>query len=63
MCFRTLQDELSKYQENYKSISGGVTERTRELSKLSDQLEMVKQQMEERGNSMTDGSKRYIALV
>lgn len=54
---RSLQEELSKFQDNYKSISGGVTDRTRELSKLSDQLDSVKQQMEERGNSMTDGSK------
>lgn len=54
--YRILQDELSKLQDNYKSISGGVTERTRELAKLSDQLESVKHQMEERGTSMTDGS-------
>lgn len=54
--YRTLQNELSKLQDNYKSISGGVTERTRELAKLSDQLETVKQQMEERGSSMTDGT-------
>lgn len=54
--YRVLQDELSKLQDNYKNISGGVTERTRELAKLSDQLESVKQQMEERGSSMTDGS-------
>lgn len=55
--YRMLQDELSKLQDNYKNISGGVTERTRELAKLSDQLETVKQQMEERGSSMTDGSE------
>ncbi|GLV33098.1 Intraflagellar transport 57 [Carabus blaptoides fortunei] len=54
--YRVLQDELSKLQDNYKNISGGVTERTRELAKLSDQLESVKQQMEERGSSMTDGT-------
>lgn len=57
--YRNLQEEISKYQDNYKNISGGVTERTRELAKLSDQLESIKQQMEERGNSMTDGSKLF----
>lgn len=58
--FRNLQDELSKYQDNYKNISGGVTDRQRELAKISDQLESVKQQMEEKGNSMTDGSKNFL---
>lgn len=54
--YRMLQDQLSKIKDAYKSISEGVTERNRELSRLTDRLETVKQQMEERGSSMTDGS-------
>ncbi|KAJ8976230.1 hypothetical protein NQ317_009727 [Molorchus minor] len=65
---RSLQDQLSKIKENYKNISTGVAERNRELQKLSDRLESVKQQMEERGSSMTDGTplvniKKSVAKV
>ncbi|XP_044733599.1 intraflagellar transport protein 57 homolog [Chrysoperla carnea] len=54
--YRQLKDEVSKINDHYKSVSGGVTERTRELTQLTDQLDTVKQQMEERGASMTDGT-------
>lgn len=36
-------------------MSGGVTERQKTLSRITDELEAVKQEMEERGSSMTDG--------
>jgi intraflagellar transport protein 57 len=48
---------LEKANEKYKEVSGGVEERTRTLNMLTDELEALKQQMEERGASMTDGSK------
>lgn len=54
--YRLLQDQLNKVREKYKEVSGGVAERNAELAKLTERLETVKQQMEERGNSMTDGS-------
>ncbi|XP_076250955.1 intraflagellar transport protein 57 homolog [Rhynchophorus ferrugineus] len=54
--YRALQDQLSKIKEKYKSISSGVAERNRELNKLNDRVETIKQQMEARGNSMTDGT-------
>ncbi|KAK9890773.1 hypothetical protein WA026_012118 [Henosepilachna vigintioctopunctata] len=54
--YRQYSDKLSKVKEDYKKISGGVAERNRELNKLNDQLETIKQQMEERGTSMTDGT-------
>lgn len=60
--YRTLQDQLSKVKDVYQNISGGVTERTRELAKLTDKLETVKQEMEERGSSMTDGSMFVIFI-
>lgn len=61
--YRNLQDQLSKVKDNYKNISTGVAERNRELYKLNDRLESVKQQMEERGSSMTDGSMLFLICV
>lgn len=57
--YQTLQDELSKIKEQYRDVSGGVTERTRIFNKLTEELEHVKKEMDERGSSMTDGSKYY----
>ncbi|KYN00004.1 Intraflagellar transport protein 57 like protein, partial [Cyphomyrmex costatus] len=54
--YRSLQEELSKVKEQYRDVSGGVTERTRVLNKLVEELEHVKREMDERGSSMTDGT-------
>ncbi|CAL7934543.1 unnamed protein product [Xylocopa violacea] len=54
--YQLLQDELSKIKEQYRDVSGGVTERTRIFNKLSEELEHVKKEMDERGSSMTDGT-------
>ncbi|XP_076239630.1 intraflagellar transport 57 [Calliopsis andreniformis] len=54
--YQGLQDELSKVKEQYRDVSGGVTERTRVFNKLSEELEQVKKEMDERGSSMTDGT-------
>uniref|UniRef100_A0A1B6D1U8 Intraflagellar transport protein 57 homolog n=1 Tax=Clastoptera arizonana TaxID=38151 RepID=A0A1B6D1U8_9HEMI len=53
---RNIQSELAKVMEQYKDVNGGVTERQRLLNQLTDSLEATKQEMEERGSSMTDGS-------
>ena len=37
-------------------MSGGVTERSRLLAQIADELEQIKGEMEERGSSMTDGT-------
>ena len=42
--------------EQYHEVSGGVTERSRKLAQITEELESVKQEMDERGSSMTDGS-------
>ncbi|KAL5019507.1 hypothetical protein ScPMuIL_002399 [Solemya velum] len=42
-------------KERYRQASVGVTERSRLLAEVTDELEKVKQEMEERGSSMTDG--------
>ncbi|XP_072760765.1 intraflagellar transport protein 57 homolog [Anoplolepis gracilipes] len=54
--YRSLQEELSKIKEKYRDVSGGVTERTRVLNKLVEELEHLKREMDERGSSMTDGT-------
>ncbi|XP_064617714.1 intraflagellar transport protein 57 homolog [Liolophura sinensis] len=54
--FRSLQDQLAESKERYRQASGGVTERSRKLAEVTEDLEKVKQEMEERGSSMTDGA-------
>eukprot|EP01136_Pigoraptor_vietnamica_P008648 Opistho-1_new@44235 len=54
--YRSAKDELAKITEHYKNSSGTVTERTNELARITEELEQVKAQMDERGSSMTDSS-------
>ncbi|XP_043199829.1 intraflagellar transport protein 57 homolog [Amphibalanus amphitrite] len=54
--YRGLVDDRDSTQEQYRSVSGGVVERSRQLAQLTDELESVKQELEERGTSMTDGT-------
>lgn len=54
--FRHMQDSLAEVKEQYRQASGGVTERSRTLAEISEELEKCKQEMEERGSSMTDGA-------
>lgn len=48
-------------QEQYRQVSGNLTQKSHDLAQITDQLDRVKHEMEERGSSMTDGSK--LALV
>ena len=52
--FRHLQDKLTDVQEKYKSSSTTVNELSRELAIVTEELEGVKAQMDEKGTSMTD---------
>ncbi|XP_041373379.1 intraflagellar transport protein 57 homolog [Gigantopelta aegis] len=54
--FRTAKDQLAETKERYRQASGGVTERSRILAEVTEELEKVKQEMDERGSSMTDGA-------
>ncbi|TRY72250.1 hypothetical protein TCAL_03146 [Tigriopus californicus] len=54
--FRQLSDTLAATKEQYKQVSGGVTERSRTLAQIADDLEVIKAEMEERGSAMTDGT-------
>jgi len=54
--FRQHHDKLASTQEKYKQAGVSVNEQTRELATLVDELEAVKTEMDERGNSMTDSA-------
>ena len=54
--YKQMSHLLAQTKEHYKQVSGGVVERCRLLSNITDEIEMVKNEMEERGSSMTDGS-------
>lgn len=43
-------------KDRYNQASGGITERSKLLAELTDELDRVKQEMDQRGSSMTDGS-------
>ncbi|KAM6319696.1 intraflagellar transport protein 57 homolog isoform 3-T3 [Podargus strigoides] len=47
---------LSEAKGKYQEGSGGVTERIRVLSEITEALERVKQETDEKGSSMTDGA-------
>lgn len=54
--YRSVQDELARVSAQYQEVNGGVNERQRALALVSEELDAVKQEMEERGSSMTDGT-------
>uniref|UniRef100_UPI00358ECDD4 intraflagellar transport protein 57 homolog isoform X2 n=1 Tax=Myxine glutinosa TaxID=7769 RepID=UPI00358ECDD4 len=53
---RAAQTRLNQVRENYHEMSGGVTKRSAILAEISDELDRVKQDVEEHGNSLTDGA-------
>ncbi|KAL5968221.1 hypothetical protein TSMEX_004076 [Taenia solium] len=54
--YRCVQDRLSEVKEEYTRASRNIAERSKALAQLSEEVERVKQEMEQRGSSMTDGS-------
>ncbi|RWS31775.1 intraflagellar transport protein 57-like protein [Leptotrombidium deliense] len=54
--YNNLNNHLIQINDNYKAVSSGVTEKSRQLASISDTLDAVKSEMEERGSSMTDGT-------
>ncbi|XP_025425877.1 intraflagellar transport protein 57 homolog isoform X2 [Sipha flava] len=54
--YRTFQDELARINDHYKSLSNGIVERQNILLKITEQLDIIKLEMDERGSSMTDGT-------
>lgn len=54
--YNNLRSHLNQICENYKLVSGGVTGKSRELANICDEQEGIKNEMEEKNNSVTDGS-------
>lgn len=54
--FQKIKQMLHRVEEQYAGSSGTITERTNELAQISEELELVKSKMDQRGNSMTDTS-------
>uniref|UniRef100_A0A3P9JL54 Intraflagellar transport protein 57 homolog n=1 Tax=Oryzias latipes TaxID=8090 RepID=A0A3P9JL54_ORYLA len=54
--YRSAQAKLSEAKERYQQASGGVTERSRVLAEISEELDKVKQEMEEKGSRMSDAA-------
>ncbi|KAA0186216.1 Estrogen receptor beta like 1 [Fasciolopsis buskii] len=54
--YKMVQDSLSEVTQRFRQASGGITERSRILAEIGEELERVKDEMDERGSSMTDGS-------
>lgn len=52
----SLKSQLSLLMDKYGEASKGVTEKSQILSEISEELESMKSEMEERGASMTDGT-------
>lgn len=52
-----LQNIAAESREQYRQVSSKLVEKSHELSQISDELDRVKHEMEERGSSITDGSE------
>lgn len=50
------KDRLSEVKEAHLQAIEGMANRSKTLAQLSEEVERVKQEMEQRGSSMTDGS-------
>ncbi|KHN73240.1 Intraflagellar transport protein che-13 [Toxocara canis] len=53
---RVAQDRLAESKEKYKEASGGITERTQTLQRISDEIEQIKEQIDEQGQRNSDGA-------
>lgn len=51
------QELYSKVNNRYRELNCGVIERQRKLAKISEELESIKKEMEERGTVMSDRSE------
>ncbi|VDN00845.1 unnamed protein product [Thelazia callipaeda] len=54
--FRAAKDNLAEANEKYKTIGTGIAERTAKLQRVCDELEQVKQQIEETSSRNNDGA-------
>jgi estrogen-related receptor beta like 1 len=52
---RTSHDKLAHAKETYNSQASGIAEKTAKLSEISTELEKLKNEMEQRGQTISDG--------
>lgn len=52
----SIKNRLEELNQKYASQSSGVTTKSATLSEITDELEGIKAEMEERGSTMTDGT-------
>lgn len=63
LAFRNYQDRLAEIKETYKTRSTGINERTQMLSQVTNDLQRIKEEMEEAGQSMTDGCMFTLKII
>uniref|UniRef100_A0A0K0ESW1 Col_cuticle_N domain-containing protein n=1 Tax=Strongyloides stercoralis TaxID=6248 RepID=A0A0K0ESW1_STRER len=56
LAYRQTQDRLSEGIQHYKESSTGLTQRSNILSQLTEEIDQLKQQVEEQGSKNTDGA-------
>lgn len=54
--YRRLKDRLAEVEEKYRSAGSTVTEQSRTLAQITEELEAIKSQMDEKGTTMTDNA-------
>ncbi|OZC12828.1 hypothetical protein X798_00462 [Onchocerca flexuosa] len=54
--FCLAKERITEAKEKYKEISGGISERTQKLQHVSDEVEQIKQQIDERSLRNSDGA-------
>merc|ERR1712176_213021 len=52
--YRRLKDRLAEIEEKYRSAGSTVTDQSRTLAQITEELEAIKAQMDEKGTTMTD---------
>ncbi|XP_065560231.1 intraflagellar transport protein 57 homolog isoform X2 [Artemia franciscana] len=59
--YQSCQDELHAAKKKFKEVGGGVTSRNENIKKLDGEIAKLKQQLDERGQAVTDGGSVIIA--
>ncbi|CAG9540491.1 unnamed protein product, partial [Cercopithifilaria johnstoni] len=54
--FCLAKERMNEAREKYKEISGGISERTQKLQRVNDELEQIKQQIDEKSLRNSDGA-------
>uniref|UniRef100_A0A9J2PB62 Intraflagellar transport protein 57 homolog n=1 Tax=Ascaris lumbricoides TaxID=6252 RepID=A0A9J2PB62_ASCLU len=58
---RSVRDKMAESKEKYKEASGGIMERTQTLQRVSDEIEQIKEQIDEQGQRNSDGGELFCA--